>query len=232
MSQVEQLYKLQQLDSEIVAGKKRLGEVLQAKKGNAALNALRAQAETAVATLKERQTFHKDLTLELNGLNNKAKNSETRLYSGKVTNPKELSDLQSEIEALGRRREALEEEILGAMMQVEEAEAQETAVAAQLANTESDWKKKTASLDAEQNELALRLHKLMQQRQAQVGRIDTRLLQEYQQIAKKKGGVAVAKLRADQCLACQIGLPAHTVKQVRQGELVNCMNCGRILYAP
>lgn len=230
MSQVSQLYKLQQIDTEIRDKTQRLREVLQAQKGNDALQAAQRRVETAVSALQSWQTKHKDLSLELDGLNNKMKNSENRLYSGKVTNPKELADLQSEVASLGRRREVLEEEVFEAMLMIEDAQDEKGHADQQLADIQADWDQKTAALKQEQNELALRIHHLNGKRKAHAGNIPAAALARYQQIAKKKGGVAVAKLRVNQCMACQISASANKVKEAREGKLVFCGGCGRILH--
>ena len=98
MSQARQLLQLQEIDTEIRDKKKRLGEVLQLQTETEELLAARKRVETAVSELTQWQTKRKDLNLELDGLNSRIKRSNDRLYSGKVTNPKELSDLQDEIE--------------------------------------------------------------------------------------------------------------------------------------
>ena len=124
---IHQLFQLQKLDTEIDEKKKRLGDVLKAQKEPASLQKKRQRAETAVETLQKWQTKHQDLTLEVGSVTTKAKNSENRLYSGKVTNPKELSDLQQEIESLGRRKAALEDEVLEALVMIEDAQTEKTA---------------------------------------------------------------------------------------------------------
>jgi predicted nucleic acid-binding Zn-ribbon protein len=229
MSQAKVLYDLQQIDDEIRAGKQRLGEVLRAQKETEALVAARQQAAAAAATLQKWQTRHTDLRLELSSVNEKAKRSEQRLYSGNVRNPKELTDLQHEIEALGRRRSAIEDEMLEAMIMVEESEVEQTAANEKLAAVEAAWQSAQSNLKREQDELALRLNALLSRREQQVRLADSRLLETYTQLAQKKNGSAVAALRDNTCLGCRLSLPAHRVKDAREGKLIFCDNCGRIL---
>lgn len=229
MSQAQVLYDLQQLDDQIRAGKQRLGEVLRAQKETEALTAARAQATTAAKKLQQWQTRHTDLRLELGSVNEKAKRSEQRLYSGNVKNPKELNDLQREIEALGRRRRAIEDEMLEAMIMVEESELEKTAADEKLAAVEADWQTDQANLKQEQNELALRLNQLLGRREQQARKADPQLLKSYTALAQKKNGTAVAGLRDNTCLGCRLTLPAHRVKDAREGKLIYCDNCGRIL---
>jgi len=109
MSQIHLLYRLQIIDSEMKEKKERLRDVLRAQQQNEPLLVARKRAAETEAALRSLRTQQKDLELELGGVNTKAQRTENRLYSGKVSNPKELEDLQHEIEALGRRRQALED---------------------------------------------------------------------------------------------------------------------------
>lgn len=228
---IHQLFQLQKLDTEIDDKKKRLGEVLKAQKEPPGLLAARQRAETAVATLQKWQAKHQNLTLEVSSINAKAKTSENRLYSGKVTNPKELADLQQEIDSLGRRKAALEDEVLEALVMVEEAQTEKTAADEALATAAGQWEKQSAHLKAEQNELALALHKLMQSRQTKAAAVDAASMQEYEQLRKQKHGLAVVGLRVNMCLGCRTTVSANKVREVDEGRKVYCGGCGRLLAA-
>jgi predicted nucleic acid-binding Zn-ribbon protein len=229
MSQAKVLYDLQQMDDQIRAGKQRLGDVLRAQKETEALAAARKQATAAATELQKWQTRHTDLRLELGSINEKAKRSEERLYSGNVKNPKELNDLQREIEALGRRRATVEDEMLEAMIMVEESEVAKTAADEKLAAVEASWQADQGQLKQEQNELAIRLNTLLGRREQQVRLADPNLLKTYTTLAQKKNGSAVAGLRDNTCLGCRLTIPAHKAKDAREGKLIYCDNCGRIL---
>jgi hypothetical protein len=114
--------------AEVASSLNHLGEVLRLQTETAELLAARAGAKEAAAELQTWQTQQRGLNLELAGVNDKARRSEQRLYSGNVKNPKELTDLQNEIEALGRRRAALEDEIIEAMIMVEDVQDRKSVV--------------------------------------------------------------------------------------------------------
>ncbi len=230
MSQANVLYDLQQIDSEIQEKKQRLGEVLRAQKGNSELTAAQQQAEADEQAVHTIQTSQRELNLELGSLNDKAKRSEQRLYSGTVSNPKELSDLQHEIESLARRREALEGDILETMIELEDAQAAAEGSSAQVAELSAEWDVTVASLQEEQQVLALRLHQLTGRREQQAALADKALLRRYEQMAPRKGGVAVAGLQRNKCLGCGLTVPEHTVRDANQGKLVQCDSCDRFLF--
>jgi uncharacterized protein len=231
MTHIHQLFQLQKLDTEIDEKKKRLGEVLNAQKETPALLALRKRAETAVAELQKWQGRHQDLTLEVASVTTKAKSSEERMYSGKVTNTKELTELQQEVESLGRRKAVLEDEVLEVLGMVENTQKEQTAASDELETAVVQWEAHSAHLKTEQNELALNLHKLMQTRKGKAAAIDAASLQEYDELRKLKNGLAVAGLRVNMCLGCRTTVSSAKVKEVDEGQKVYCGGCGRLLAA-
>lgn len=229
MGQVQQLYRLQQLDSEIAAKKGRLKEVLTLQRETAALRAARQRAATAVADLQKKQAQLDDLNLEVAGVGDKAKRSEQRLYSGKVTNPKELTDLEQELAALGRRRAVLEDEVLEAMIAVEEAQAENEGAAEDLTAVESAWQTSQSSLQVEQNELAIALHGLIGRREKLAAKVEQKLLADYDALRARKNGLAVVALVDHSCTGCHVRLPENQVLLAERGDLVRCSGCGRML---
>lgn len=230
MSVVDQLYQLQQTDTALEAAKQRLGAILRAQEEPEELKTARVRAEKATAVWQRWRTTQKDEELELGSTNSKADRSSDRLYSGKVRNPKELEDLQKEIEALGRRRAALEDELLETMLMLEESEAEREEAAAVLAKMTAAWEEKTAALREEQHTVALQINALIAQRQQRAARVEAAALRQYDSLRQKKGGLAVANLKNGSCQGCRVGLPASKVLAVKEGGLETCSSCGRILY--
>lgn len=232
MSGVHQLYRLQQIDTEVQQKKQRLREVLQAQKDDAALQAARTREATTSGRLRDTRARQKELELELGSVNDKAKRSESRLYSGNVRNPKELADLEQEIGALARRRATLEDDILEAMLSVEEAQGEHEQAAGALQKIEGEWQRRQQSLQEEQTQLARRVNELLAQREQMVPRIPADLLRVYEATARQGKGLAVAVLQHNTCQACSVTVSASKAKAVSEGQLVYCGSCGRILSMP
>ncbi|MCZ7542808.1 MAG: hypothetical protein M5R40_04390 [Anaerolineae bacterium] len=137
MGKANALYELQSLDLEIGAKKARLSDVNGALGDERPVQKAQAQLAKIEADLRPLQTRHTDLELEIKTLETKARTAEDRLYSGAVTNPKELQDMQSEVASLKRRRAALEDQLLEVMIQVEEQTAARKKAAARLEKDEA-----------------------------------------------------------------------------------------------
>ena len=231
MSQARVLYDLQQIDTEIRARKQRLGDVLRLQKEPATLIAAREKAQAAAEELREWQLRHKTLTGEIASLTDKARRSEERLYSGAVKNPKELADLQHEVEALNRRRATLEDDALLLMMEIDERKSVQAAADAEVERLASEFTAASATLRQEQQSLALHLNGLLEKRARQVTLAQPALLKTYDDLTRQKHGLAVAGLRNNKCLGCQLTLSGSIIRAVDEGKLVYCENCGRILCA-
>ena len=83
------LYRLQCLDSEGDAKRRRLAEIEAALVESEALKQARGALKGARSLIQRWVLRKRDLELEIQGLSNKITRSEQRLYSGVVKNPKE-----------------------------------------------------------------------------------------------------------------------------------------------
>ena len=122
MSRVSNLFRLQEIDLEIDAARVRLAEIDQALRGDPAVQAARARLIAAESELRTARVSAQELEFESASLAAKISDAEQRLYSGRIRNPKELQDLQADIASLKRRRAAVEERQLDALIEAEKAD--------------------------------------------------------------------------------------------------------------
>ncbi|MGD2176870.1 MAG: hypothetical protein PVG71_03510 [Anaerolineae bacterium] len=229
MSRGEDLYHLQQLDSERDAKQDRLAEIETALKDD---RALREAHQTAAEAKKRAQKWYikqRDLELEIQSLSDKLSRSDKRLYSGKVKNPKELADLQAEVASLTRRRQQLEDTLLEAMIAREGAEETRDEAQATVEEVTSTWSTRQGDLKAEQEQVKHRLEEIQQEREAVVPRIEAAVMATYESLREQKGGQAVARVRDDTCTGCGVAIPPSAEWKLRQGELCHCDTCRRML---
>ena len=154
-----------------------------------------------------------------------------RLYSGLVKNPKELTDIQQEIDFLGKRRSLLEDEVLNEMILLEEAESEYESANSELEEIESYWRQEQVDLQQEKESLAVELVEVLESRKHQVSSIGSDALTAYENTKKFAGETAVVVLRNDRCQGCQVRVPENLIKGVDEGQLIECDSCGRLLYS-
>ncbi|HDQ72774.1 MAG TPA: hypothetical protein ENN19_11870 [Chloroflexi bacterium] len=220
---------MQELDTEKDAAQRRLSEIEAVLGENEALKRARHALKTAQEQLKKWSKQQRELDLQIQSIANKRARSEKRLYSGEVTNPKELTDLQSEITSLQRRKRKLEDELLEAMIALEESENAQTQAQQHFDQTESQWLGQQANLKAEQQQLQSRLIEIQQARAKLPPQISTDKLAAYDTLRAKKSGLAVVKINGDACGGCGVSITPALKWELRQQEMAYCGNCGRII---
>ncbi|MBC7526506.1 MAG: hypothetical protein H7308_03055 [Chthonomonadaceae bacterium] len=225
------LYEVQQTDSALDALKKEYGALDPGNAEKPAYDEAKATYLVAKKALEATNAEILDAELELQTVIKKRSDEETKLYSGKVTNPKELTSLTEEVAMLQRQRERFDENML---VLVETRETQQkteaqTKHAAKAAKAALDIKQKTAMERADI--LKAQAHVLSAQRKAQSAAIPPDLLKYYEAVRANKGGVALAPVvDGKACGGCRMALPNTVVARLKLGfERVQCDNCGRML---
>jgi len=231
MSKPETLYRLQTIDLEIDERSRRLKEVKAVLEGNEELQRVRQALQNGEKKLSQQRAKLRNQELEMRSLAHKIASVEDRLYGGRIKNPKELGNLQDEVQYLKRRKSELEDQVLESMIEVEESEASVTEQRERLARLEEEWQETQVRLSAEQNELVNRLSQLKAKRAKLQKTIEAGDLALYEDLRRRRYGQAVALLEGELCQACRVTLPTSKAQQARQGEVLTlCGNCERILY--
>ena len=165
MLQTPDLYQLQQIDLNIIKNKKRLNEIEAILADNSAISQAQAQVESVKEIMAPLRVKLKNFELEIQTNTNKSKASEDRLYSGSVKNPKELQDLQQEIDSLKKRNGDLEDSMLELMMEIEEVEGELATAESTLDETNNTFAEQNSELMAEKSQLESENKNLLEKRQ-------------------------------------------------------------------
>jgi predicted nucleic acid-binding Zn-ribbon protein len=193
------------------------------------LDARRIEVQTRVSDL-ERAAAKADSEVEL--VKSRRTRDEERLSSGAVKNPKDLSSLQSELEALARRIGTLEDDELEIMEQLEVAQAElaELVSALDSENAARDTlvsarDEKIAVLDADAAEASAG-------RETVLPRVPEDLLALYRKVAATQNGLGAAALRARRCEGCHLELNGADLRELvaeSADTVLRCPECSRIL---
>ncbi|HEY50802.1 MAG TPA: hypothetical protein G4O20_03245 [Dehalococcoidia bacterium] len=231
MSVAGQLYQLQEIDLEIAEEERKLEQVKGRLGKDDVVVAAQRKLDAAKEKLEELRHRQRSLEWEIDDLASKIKKGDEELYSGRIKNPKELTNLQHEVELLKAKRDGLETKDLQIMEQVESAEAGTAALTRELEDTTAKWQREQEQLRKDKAALESSLSKLKQQRQALAAEVDPKTAALYEGLRKGKG-FAVARVEQGICRGCRISLPSSELQQARSGALVQCGSCSRILYLP
>jgi len=229
MNVPRQLYQLQEIDQELESNEKALREVTGQLGDSEAVIRTREQLAREQLHLEELAKQQRSVEWEIDDLSGKLTAAEKDLYSGRIRNPKELSNLQQETAVLKTQRNRLEEKALEIMDQVETADKNVSRISSDLKALETEWHNQQKQLAVNLEEIKTTLSRLKGRRQLLATEVDPAAIEIYQQI-KKQRGTAVAKVEQGICRGCRISLPVSEVQQTRSGNLVRCSSCGRILF--
>ncbi|MBN1201592.1 MAG: hypothetical protein JXJ20_07030 [Anaerolineae bacterium] len=232
MSQIPALYRLQRIDLDLDARRQRLREITAELEEDSALRQAQAEVKSLRDALTPQEARITDLNLEIQTVTTQREQFTDRLYGGKVSNPKELQDLQGKVAELKRRRAQLEDKLLETMIKVEELQEALVTATRRLEQVQADLSMGLENLTKEQQRLKREVKDLKADREAAVRAIPADNLELYKTLRSKKRGHAVAVLEGDMCSCCHVSQTTVLVQQVRQGqEMVMCASCGRILVA-
>jgi uncharacterized protein len=169
---------------------------------------------------------------EVQMIDDKIKHESNRLYGGDITSPKELASIQAELDSLRRRKNHLEDQDLEVMERREAIEKDQAGLAERLEDLERRVKEATEARDHAAIEIETELAENASTRQQIMPGIPEDLLETYQELRPKKGGVAAAPLRDGVCRGCGVALSPVALDEIKRldpGELIRCENCRRIL---
>lgn len=232
MSHAEELYQLQEIELNLLKSRKRLTEIKTQLEADEVVQQARARLEHAQKTLSPLQTKARNLDLEIQSNQEKARQTEQSLYSGNVKNPKELQDMQQEIQSLKKRHGELETQLLETMFAVEEAEAQVAEAEAELGAVIQSWEAAHQTLLAEKSKVEVQVQHLNQSRQSALSSVDQESLRTYEAMKPRKHNQPVARMEGNTCSICGVAQNMAVEREVRIGQkLAYCTNCGRILVA-
>jgi predicted nucleic acid-binding Zn-ribbon protein len=229
MSLTGQLYKLQQLDLELQKKLQELSEVNHELSDNQALVAAESKLASHKEQLEEVSRKQKNSEWELEDLQEKIRQINSKLYSGTTKDPKELVNLEKEVKGLKSQIKPKEDTLLGLMSQIEEIEVNLKTTAEEGARLRQEWEQKQEIFGQRKSEIETLLAKLKKDRVTMAQQLDSETLNTYERIRLSRGQ-AVTKVEKGKCQGCHIAVPTSQWQKVKAGDLIQCNSCSRILY--
>lgn len=224
------LYELQQLDSALDAIKRQFAVMDRGQAEKAHYDEVKARHAVAQASLHASDGTLTDNKLELQGVEEKRKQAEKKLYGGSVTNPKELQAMSDEVDMLVKRRERLQETQTGLLHTLEAARRQEAEIKRELKLAIAAFNAKATAAQEQTALLKSQAETLLAQRNAAAKLIAPNWLERYETFRTKQHGIAIVALEdSNACGGCKMGVSRDIVFRVRAGENTVCENCGRML---
>jgi uncharacterized protein len=191
-----------------------------------------ARGDAARGSRDEALIEEKRLDDEAQSLARRAKEVDGKLYSGTVSSPRELLDMQADIDQLDRHRATVEEQELLVMERRESFDTELRSVESELATVRSELAELEATLRAAESELDAEIAVEEAARAAEAAIVGADLLADFERRRSQNHGAGVALLIGYTCQGCRLSIPATEVDRIRHDPdagISSCDNCGAIL---
>ena len=232
MSRVSNLYRYQVIDLEIDAAQDRIKAIDSELADNEALQNAKTNLDQQVEQTRQAAQENSGAEHAVEAQRQKIESTDTRLYSGTVTNPKELEDLQAESESLNRHFQVLEDRLLETMVILDDAAALEDQASKDFNAIAAQNEVESAELVIERKELIKTISRLSEEREVAAATISENDMAKYQELRENYKGLAIADLADGSCSACGLEHTASVQQRARLGEeFIFCDQCKRMLFS-
>lgn len=227
---VRKLWKLHQVDEALHEIRARAAALDPGRKLSAELTKLQEELDIAHAEAHKLSSEQSDLELSNQTIDAKVKKFDGDLYGGKVVNPREVENIQKEIEMLKRNRAQNESRILGLWEVVPPAQEKEQAARelvqakkAELAAHQRKALETKAQLEASFKEWSAKRPEALKAAPAAI-------LPRYE-ATMKKYGTGMARISPKKaCSSCGMAVAEKSIEMVKDDKFVTCEQCHRFLY--
>lgn len=230
---IEKLYDLQQIDLQRLRIIKDVKQALEDTKEPRELADLRSRVQTLGGEQDALRSNQRIAESQVETVKEKIAANQAMLHSGQLTDPKAIASLQTSIDELENNKASLEERALAALLEYEDKHRTFQPLQTRLQKQEAQWQAVKEEFQQRQTVMAQEMKGLNEQRKAHAKHIDTTALQVYEDLLKRKNGIAVTTISNSSCDACFMSLPTSVATAPRNhtasAGFLLCPSCGRIL---
>jgi uncharacterized protein len=180
---------------------------------------------------KQVEVDRKKLELDVGTRNESINRLKTQQYQTRKND--EFQAMGHEILRYEDEIRKLEDQELELMDQVDKLKVEVAAEEKKATAAKDSINRQMTDLGEKSKALEARLQELSKERKELAEKMDEDLLDQFERLFVSKGDSAIVAIEHGVCTGCHMKLTIATVKGAESGkEIVNCEQCGRILYVP
>ena len=226
------LYQLQKLDISLSSIKLQISAIKSKINDRSYVQSVTMELDLANRNLNEQLVESNAIEAKLSDKRIKLSQSESSLYSGKIQNPKELQDLQTEISSLLKGILNLEDSQIDYWEKIEALTIVKNQVNDKLDKVKAEDSLALERMESEISQLLVEQERLLLEKKGVISQVSPAFLAIYDKLIVIKNGIAVSEIVDECCGSCGTTLTPSDCQHAKNHAIIHlCSNCGRILYA-
>ena len=228
---ISDLLDLQEVDLDIdrlIERRQHMPELEQYREANANRTAAEKERDQVAANMREIELNLDKAEGELEILETKLKESETRLFAGGMS-AKETEHKRLEVRSLEGQKEASEERVLGLLDRKDELQQSLSQAQQAVASRRARETGLEEVIKAAWREIDRDIARKEGRKAEIIPTIPSELIETYEQLRKTKQGVAIGRLENGQCGGCHLTLSMAEQAEAAKSDPPRCVHCRRLL---
>lgn len=230
MASTWQLWRLQETDIAISQMESRIQQLDSGQNIESVKQELEQEKIDLENEIKGKKLKLKQEELKLAGIEEQLKSIKNKIYKGDTSNPKELMNMQKELELFTGNQSAQEEKVFLMMEEMDSLEKNKKELNKKDYDIDQVLAQRIKEYDEEKNKLESDVELLKEKRTKMAFSIEPSVLKRYEDLRNTRDGIAVAKIVKGNCGGCFMILPTPLLDRAKDRHLEYCSSCGRILY--
>lgn len=225
------LLDVQELDlaiDRLLARRAGLPELERYRRTQEQLDDLASRIETASQELRVIELDTDKAEGELEILEQKLTESETRLFAGGMS-ARETEHMRLEVQSLTGQKGASEERVLGLLDRLDPVRDELASLEDERKGMQEEKQTLEASITAEWRSIDAEIARKEERKREALEPVPSDLVELYETLRSTKEGVGIGRLEDDTCGGCHIRLSPAEIAQVKKSDPPRCVHCRRIL---
>lgn len=190
---------------------------------------MQAEVKNAEIELEALKKEHRNMDQEIATIDSKMQKSNDKL--SQIKSNKEYQAALKEIDDFRTEKQRREDLSIELMERIEDSERNQAEKTSESKDLTQAVEKERAQLKKYEQKLEKSFKSLLRKREALCSDIDDSLLKRYEQLLKRKRGLAVSAVMKGVCQCCHLAIPPQKFNELIKGEkMMSCPHCMRIIY--